>query len=327
MKGIFFWLFLSAVFVALFGAYSRGFPGENAPARAGVADEGELVGRLREHVEYLALDIGVRDKPGPIQDAADYLERQLRRAGHDVKTTSAGVSAGGAMTLVVESLGTKYAREVVILASHFDGPRASPGADAGASGAAVLVEVAKQLGRTSHERTLRFVLFPDGFKRQGSPDSAAAAYAKECQGRGETIAAVLYLDSVGLFEDKDSQSYPFPFMFALPSRADYLAVVGRYQCRELTSKTTELMRKNAGMNIEGAIVPSFAPGSSFSPHAAFWDVGVPAVVISDTGTWRSVRFASPSDTHDRLDYARMARAVVGVTRTLSALVKKATLSA
>jgi len=322
VKGIFFWLFLSAVFVALIGAYSRGFPGTNAPAKAGVPDSDDVVERLRTHVEYLALDVGTRDKPGPVQDAGDYLERELRRSGRDVKSTS----SGGAMTIVSEVLGTKYPREVVILASHFDGPRSSPGANSGASGAAVLVEVARQLTGAGHERTLRFVLFPDGFKRRGDPDSAAAAYAKECQGRGETIAAVLYLDSVGLFEDKDSQIYPFPFMFALPARADFLAVVGAYQCRDLTAKTTELMRKNSGINIEGAILPSFAPGTAFSPHAAFWDIGAPAVVLSDTGTWRSARFGSPSDTHDRLDYSRMARVVAGVTRTLGALVKKATLS-
>lgn len=322
MKGIFFWVFLAAVFVALFGAYSRGFPGTNAPTKAAVAETDEVVERLRTHVEYLAVDVGTRDKPGPIQDAGDYLERQLRRSGLDVKTTTG--SSGN--TIVCEVPGTKHAREVVILASHFDCPRSSPGADSGASGAAVLVEVARQLGGAAHERTLRFVLFPDGFKRQGGPDSSAAAYAKECKGRGETIAAVLYLDSVGLFEDKDTQSYPFPFMFALPSRADFLAVVGGYQCRDLTSKTTELLRTNSGINIEGAIVPSFAPGTAFSPHAAFWDVGMPAVVISDTGTWRSARFGSPSDTHDRLDYSRMSRVVTAVGRALGALVKKATLS-
>jgi len=322
VKGIFFWLFLAAVFVALFGAYSRGFPGTNAPAKAAVADSDEVVERLRSHVEYLALDVGPRDKPGPIQDAGDHLERQLRRSGLDVKTTP----GSNGTTIVCEVPGTKYAREVVVLASHFDGPRSSPGADAGASGAAVLVEVARQLAGSRHERTLRFVLFPDGFKAQGGPDSSAAAYAKECKGRGETIAAVLYLDSVGLFEDKDSQTYPFPLMFAMPARADFLAVVGGYQCRDLTSKTTELMRTNSGINIEGVIVPSFVPGTAFSPHAAFWDIGAPAVVLSDTGTWRSARFGSPSDTHDRLDYSRMARLVTAVTRTLGALVKKATLS-
>jgi Zn-dependent M28 family amino/carboxypeptidase len=295
-------------------------------AKGPVPDSGDVTGRLMDHVETLAQGTSPRDKPGPIQEAGDYLERQLRRAGHDVKAIDGGPNASGSKTLVAEVRGTKYANEVVIVASHYDGPRASPGADSGASGAAVLVEVARSLAGSAHERTLRFVLFPDGFRRHGDKDSAAAIYAKDCKKAGEKIAAVLYLDSVGLFEDKDTQTYPFPLMLAFPSRADFLAVVGGYQCRDLASKTTELMRTGTGLAIEGTVVPEFAPGTGFSPHAAFWEAGFPAVVLTDTGEWRSSRFGTPSDTHDRLDYERMTRVVMALTRTVGLLVKKATLS-
>lgn len=326
MKSILGWLGVVAVFLGLFGAYSTVFPGANAPAKGAIADGEDLVDRLRTHVEYLAQDVGARDKAGPIADAGDYLERQLRRAGHDVNTTDPGPASAGTRTIVAEVGGTKYAREVVIVAAHYDGPRASPGADAGASGAAVLVEIARQLSGAAHERTLRFVLFPDGYKRRGGPESSAAAYAKECRTRGETVAAVLYLDAVGLFDDKDTQTWPFPLMLALPGRADFLFVVGGYQCRDLASKTTELLRTSSGIAIEGLVLPEFAPGSGFSAHAAFWDAGMPAVALTDTGEWRSPRFGTPSDTHDRLDYQRMGRIVLGLSRAVGQLVKKATLA-
>lgn len=321
MKTILLWLLLVAVCVGLFGAYSTLFPGTNMSVKGPLADGDGLVDRLRGHVETIARDIGPRDRPGPAGDAGDYLERELRRAGQDVKTSG----APGSQAIWIESTGTKHAKEIVVVASHFDGPRASPGADAGASGAAVLVEVARQLAPVSYERTLRFVLFGDGYKKRGGPDSAAAAYAKDCASRGEKIVGVLYLDSVGLYDDATTQTYPFPLMLAFPSQADFVAVVGSYHCRDLTSKTTELLRTGAGLAIEGAVVPSFLPGVGFSPHAAFWDAGVPAVVITDTGEWRSARFATPSDTHDRLDYTRMARLVLGLSRTVGLLVKKATL--
>ena len=326
MKTVLTWLVVFAVLLGLFGAYSTLFPGANMPGKGPVPDSADLTGRLKDHVEAIAQGTAPRDKQGAIQDAGDYLERQLRRAGHDVKAIDGGSAAEGCKTLVAEVRGTKYANEIVIVASHYDGPRASPGADSGASGAAVLVEVARSLAGSAHERTLRFVLFPDGFRRHDQPDGSAATYAKNCKKAGEKIAAVLYLDSVGLFDDKDTQTYPFPLMLAFPSRADFLAVVGGYQCRDLVSKTTELLRTGTGLPIEGAILPEFAPGTSFSPHAAFWDAGFPAVAITDTGEWRSSRFASPSDTHDRLDYERMTRVVLALTRTVGLLVKKATLS-
>lgn len=326
MKSIVTWLIVALVLFGLFGAYSTVFPGTSSPAKGPMSDGSELTDRLKDHVESIAQGTSPRDKPGPIQEAGDYLERQLRRAGHDVKSIDAGPGASGSKTLVAEVRGSKYANEIVIVASHYDGPRASPGADSGASGAAVLVEVARSLATTAHERTLRFVLFPDGWKRDGEPDSAAGIYARECKKAGEKIAAVVYLDSVGLYDDNETQTYPFPLMLVFPARADFLAVVGGYHCRDLTSKTTELLRTGAGLAIEGLILPKFAPGTGFSPHAAFWDAGMPAVVLTDTGEWRSARFGSPSDTHDRLDYARMSRVVVGVSRTVGLLVKKATLA-
>ncbi|MBL8863210.1 MAG: M28 family peptidase [Planctomycetes bacterium] len=325
MKTFLLWLCVSAAFLGLFGAYSTSFPGTNSPGRGLPAEGEEVATRLRRHVESLALDIGARDKPGPLADAAGYLERELRRAGVDARVSASG--GDGAGTIVAEASGTKHAREIVILAAHYDGPRGSPAANAGASGAAVLVETARKLAGAPTERTLRFVLFPDGARRAGGEGSAAAAYAKGCKERGETIVAVLYVDSAGCFEDAGKPSYPFPLGLALPSGASFLAVVGSYQGRDLTSKTVEVLRAGTGLAIEGYVVPSFAPGTGFAPHAAFWQAGFPAVCLSDTGSWRSRNFATPSDTHDRLDYARMARVVQGLVRAAGQLTKKAGLAA
>lgn len=323
MKTVLVWLFVAAVLVALFGAYSTVFPGANAVTKSAV-EENDTTDRLRDHVETLAQGTNPRDKAPSIQSAGDYLDRELRRAGLDVVEVDLGTS--GVKSLVAEVPGTKHAKEIVIVASHFDGPRASPGADAGASGAAVLVEIARALGVTAHERTLRFVLFSDGFKRGGDEGSAAANYAANCKKAGEEIAGVVYLDSVGLYEDKDTQTYPFPLMLALPSRADFVAVVGGYKCRDLASKTTELMRDTKSISVEAAILPEFAPGLGFAPHVAFWDAGYSAVAITDTGEWRSARWATPTDTYDRLDYTRMTRLVTALSRAVGLLVKKATLA-
>jgi hypothetical protein len=74
------------------------------------------------------------------------------------------------------------------------------------------------------------------------------------------------------------------------------------------------------------VLPAFVPGTAFSAHAAFLSAGFPAVAFSDTGSWRSARFGTASDTHDRLDYGRMARVVQGAARVVALVVKKATLA-
>lgn len=324
MKSFIIWTLLCLGFAAMVGAFSTWFPGTNPPVMRAAPDGlSDLADSLKTHVERLSQEMGARDKPNTVEEAASYLAAQLGKYGPGVKTID-GLSG---RTLVVEVPGSRYAREVVLVCSHFDGPRGSPGADAGASGAAAIVEIMRALALASHERTLRFVLFPDGAARGGKPGSAAASYAKECTTKGETIAAVVYVDSIGLFADKDTQTYPFPLTLAYPGKADFIGIVGGYGSRDLTSKMTEFMRLYAGMPVHGLVMPQFFPGSGFTPHEAFWDEGFAAAVVTDTGSWRSPLWGTASDTHDRLDYQRMARVVMGLTRTVAQLVKKNTTSA
>jgi Zn-dependent M28 family amino/carboxypeptidase len=313
------WFLLFLVFIGLVGAFSTCFPGTNPVAmRPGTDETTEMADSLKAHVDFLTADLGARDKPNAVEDAALYMAAKLGTFGPEVKQ----VDGAGGKTLVGEVTGSRYAKEVVLVCSHFDGPRGSPGADAGASGAAVLLEVARSLAATGHERTLRFVLFPDGAARAGKPDSAAAQYAKDCASKGEQIVAVVYIDSVGLFADKDTQSYPFPLMLAYPGKADFIGIVGAFGSRDLTSQLTEYMRGYSGLPAYGFVMPAFTPGSGFSPHAAFWSEGFPAAVVTDTGSYRSPLWGTASDTPDRLDYPRMARVALGLIRTVGQLVKK-----
>lgn len=319
MKSFVIWTLLFLGFVALVGAFSTMFPGTNPPALRNPPDEvAEVAENLKAHVEYLSQDLGARDKPNVIEDAGRYVAAKLGMCGPEVRQ----IDGGSGKTLVAEVNGTRYAREIVLVCSHYDGPRGSPGADAGASGTAAVIEVARALAPTSHERTLRFVLFPDGASRGNKGDSAATSYAKECVTKGEAIVAVVYVDSIGLFADKDTQTYPFPLMLAYPGKADFIGIVGGYGCRDLTSQMTEFMRRYAGLPVQGLVMPQFMPGSGFTPHAAFWSEGFPATVVTDTGTYRSPLWGTASDTPDRLDYQRMGRVVVGLIRSISQLVKK-----
>ena len=177
MKTFIIWTVLFLVFVGLVGAFSTCFPGTNpVKMRPGTDETTEMAESLKTHVEFLTQDLGARDKPNVVEDAALYMAAKLGTFGPEVKQ----IDGAGGKTLVCEVAGGRWAKEVVLVCSHFDGPRGSPGADAGAAGAAVRLEVARMLGATGHERTLRVVLFPDGAARAGKPDAAASQYDKAC---------------------------------------------------------------------------------------------------------------------------------------------------
>jgi Zn-dependent M28 family amino/carboxypeptidase len=61
------------------------------------------------------------------------------------------------------------------------------------------------------------------------------------------------------------------------------------------------------------------PGIDRSDHKSFWDLGYPAVMITDTAFYRNKAYHTAADTADRLDYARMAQVVDGVFACVSAM--------
>ena len=57
-------------------------------------------------------------------------------------------------------------------------------------------------------------------------------------------------------------------------------------------------------------------GVSWSDHSSFWRQGYPAVMLTDTAPFRYPHYHTPSDTPDKLDYARLARLTEGLQKTI-----------
>ncbi len=61
------------------------------------------------------------------------------------------------------------------------------------------------------------------------------------------------------------------------------------------------------------------PGVDFSDHLPYWNVGYPAVMITDTAFYRNLAYHTEGDTPDRLDYDKMAGVVLGVYQAVHRL--------
>ena len=58
------------------------------------------------------------------------------------------------------------------------------------------------------------------------------------------------------------------------------------------------------------------PGIDWSDHWAFDQVGIPALMVTDTAPFRYPHYHSRADTPDKLDYRRLARVVAGLERVI-----------
>ena len=66
---------------------------------------------------------------------------------------------------------------------------------------------------------------------------------------------------------------------------------------------------------KGRIVPD----TRRSDHASFWDLGYPAIMVTDTANMRNPHYHSPSDRIETLDLDFLAAVCRGLTSGLAAL--------
>jgi hypothetical protein len=71
---------------------------------------------------------------------------------------------------------------------------------------------------------------------------------------------------------------------------------------------------------EGAALFAGLPGVGWSDQWSFWQVGYPAIMVTDTAPFRYPHYHTVADTPEKLDYERMARVVLGLERVIDDLV-------
>ena len=92
---------------------------------------------------------------------------------------------------------------------------------------------------------------------------------------------------------------------AVPSVGNFLAIIGNDESRSLvTAIERSAARSVPTLNTLGLAVPGRGmtlPDVRRSDHAAFWDEGFQAVMLTDTANFRNPHYHQPTDTIDTLD--------------------------
>jgi hypothetical protein len=324
-------LLLASVLPVLFLAiwfFTIRMPGAtfSGPLPALTSSQQALVLHLRRHVQRLAGDIGERNEAhyAALSLAATMLDSVFLELGYTVRRQTYSARGRQYVNLEVEIRGATTPDEIVVVGGHYDTAFGAPGADDNASGVAAVVELARAFAGTTPRRTLRFVAFsteePPNFP---SADMGSRHYADAAAARGERIVAMLSIESIGYYDvEPGSQRYPFPLNLAYPNTGDFIGFVGNLKSRPLLRRAIAAFRAHTPFPTQGAAAPWWVPGVWWSDHWAFWRKGYPAIMITDTAPYRNVFYHTAADTPDKLDYARMARVVTGLTAVVHDLVSR-----
>lgn len=317
-----------ALFLAVGGfcAFMTSMPGRGFHGALPALDDSQrrTAVLVRRDVVALAGDIGERnlERPGTLDRAWQRVKVELDSAGYDAKSLTYSVD-GHTVGNVEATLPGLSSHEVVVVGAHYDTASGAPGADDNASGVAVLLALARAFTHKAERRTIRFVAFvneePPHF---WNPTMGSVHYARSCKEHGDEIVAMLSLESLGYFRDEPgSQKYPPVVSWFFPDRADFVGFVGNLSSRGLVRDAIGAFRSAASFPSEGAALPSAVTGVGWSDQWSFWQVGYPAIMVTDTAPFRNPNYHQGSDTPETLDYDRIARIVSGLVSVVSRLAR------
>lgn len=208
----------------------------------------------------------------------------------------------------------------VLVGAHYDSVSGTPGADDNASAVAVMLAVARAIGRR-----------PDAlFVAFNAEESGLRGSREFVEGLGQNkLEAVYILEMVGYRDRRlNSQKNPLRFMKGIPTTGDFLGVVANRDAL-LDNILTGANACNVpfiGLAI-GELANSIDAIQAFSPHllrsdhTPFWEKGIPAAMLTDTAEFRNPHYHGASDTPNTLDYdfmAEVAKAVVNMIQSRSA---------
>lgn len=300
--------------------------GKPVTPKAGLADLAEREkayrSELEKDVRFLA-KLGERnaDKKWELADAADWIFSELEAAGYTPRREGYEVDGVAAQNFEASVRGEGDAQEIVVVGAHYDTAKGSPGADDNASGVAAVMALARRFRTATPARAIRFVFFtneePPYFQTE---NMGSVVYARGVSERKERVVAMLSVESIGYYSDAaNSQKFPAGLGKDFPSIGNFIAVVGDGSSADLVTRVTQTLGSWSSIPAQGAALDAKLPGVGWSDHWAFWQIQVPAVMITDTAVFRNPNYHKPSDLPDTLDFPRMARVVAGLESVIADL--------
>jgi Zn-dependent M28 family amino/carboxypeptidase len=140
-------------------------------------------------------------------------------------------------------------------------------------------------------------------------------YVERLRKGEEEILGMISLEMVGFTGSR--QDYP-PYLNPkyYPNVGDFIAIIGNERSKELLEKACQSFKTHIPqLPLEFLMVPGNGEGMEevrLSDHSTFWDRGVSALMVTDTGFLRNPNYHLPSDRMETLNFEFMQKVAIGV---------------
>ncbi len=270
--------------------------------------------RLNATVRCLSEDIGIRNEAfyDNLQSAAQFIENSFVDLGYEVESWSYTIN-GRSFRNIVARLKNNESDEYVLIGAHYDSCF-NPGADDNASGVAGVLELASSLKKEPLRSNIMFVAFtneePPFFQ---TSQMGSRVFVRELASKKIKIREAIILEMIGYYSTGWFQQKYLPLLGPFyPHKGDFIALVGDFASRKMVDHIQKSFSVQKIAPMRTIVAPRTVPALSFSDHASFWEMNIPAVMLTDSAYLRNPHYHKDTETWDKLDYQKMAAVVEGL---------------
>jgi len=269
--------------------------------------------RLSRHLRIIVGERNPYSGARHLAAVENFIKAEFENYGLDVESDAFSF-AGDTFHNIIARSRPPRSDPLIIIGAHFDSVVGTPGADDNASGVAVLLESARLLSRITLATQVLFCAFNlEELNMIGS-----TAFARKLKLAGTRVAGMISLEMVGYTDSRPgSQKLPVGLSRYYPDRGDFIGVIGNWRSNALLQKFAAGMRRVGNLPVETLSVPGkgmVIPAVRLSDHAPFWDLGYPALMITDTSFYRNPHYHGATDSLETLEIDFMAKVCEAIVR-------------
>lgn len=290
---------------------------------------------LRNDLEYVASEVRhYSANPTHLEDVKDSIEARFVDAGLNVYRQDFPRAGYTGQNIIGKKAGLGSEASTFIVDAHFDSVDDAPGADDNGSGVVGVLEALRVLAPYNFEKSIKFI----GFDFEESVGVAGTygslVYTQSQIPDWEIIEGVANYEMIGYYTNEvNSQQIPFGFNFLFPdqyaeviadsSRGNFLINAGDTESSAFTAAFDSLTALYVpALKVTSIVLPNdglIAADFRRSDHANFWDIDVPAVMLTDGANFRNLDYHTPNDTVGALNFTFMSNIVKGTVATIATL--------
>ena len=277
---------------------------------------------LHRHVEFLTTLRPFRNWENleSLERVCTYLKDEIRDYGLEVCEQPFQVGGKEYKNIIGTYHPEKKRR--LIVGAHYDVCGDQPGADDNGSAVAGLLESARLVAESQPDLDYRidFVAFcleePPFF---GTQQMGSYIHAESISPIKEDVIGMINFEMIGYFHDGD-QPYPDNRLRQVyPKQANFIAVVGKHDYHVFNQKVFDLMKQDAGIDIQIIDHPMVEDLASMSDQRSYWEFDIPALMINDTSFIRNPNYHRMSDDIETLSFAHMEEVVTATYKAIVGL--------